>query len=1044
MINFTSEAIIKNLKKGDIEAVCRQQIQIEQSEYRASPTRFQKTKVQIANNIRDSLRECESTNSILDDLIQIGSNNVALANELATSLEYLETAPNGHKRSILRAQAKNILFLLWSRDHIILPMDFNLGSSVKLETRLDHGSELVRFISSYRAIGEDKSKFGSQVEYRITQHSLAWIYATDWHVLGEISLKDIGLLWDELQRQTSSNKARTTPPSLKPLFGVLLDRDTLGFTTEEFANFEQQRSIKYRNKAISTRFKKSDEGYSHGGSRNYGFFALPEHLEGTSHEFPKECAERWNRLFEEYLRYRIEVKQFEETTKAARKLYVFADYIAYYLPLTAYDAGQRLPVIDAPKSFKSYPYVNQGERKHFFGTFLDYLRTRNKKVESLRSAVTAISEFFKWIEHRYGDVEFASIAGPEFRNPLDVKFDIPKSKRPNGTNKVPFGAETLPHLLSWLYAVEEFGCYVQSRGEDAWRGFELRRGYNDHVITCADYDFEPEYTYLGDTYRIKKVPLSLLAGRREISAGLNLSALRMVLTALETGLRFQAVQWLDRNSWDSRNGSICEGDSFCRLFVNTDKTKDCAWTTFIPIRVRELLLRQEADLKRIGVRSIPVDYEDRPHSRFEKVVPLFATRVGRHINDGSYDRFWKICLYAFAGFGHSSQLNLPPLLSLVQSTGKLSQPMPNSQGYLYCKLKIEPIHTPHSVRSTYITRRSDVSDHVDLGRMVGQNDPVVTAHYDYPEHHRMIDVLDAAEQSLIDPASTRSQAATIKSGPAILKAKSANSALRMSFNADRNETIERFRMISLAKSLEDADETGIDLLRNSRSADIVFRDTHICPVGEECPDDVVVAAGGMMRCGVCKLACKSIDHLPAITAKIRAIKGRIRHNSSLFKTVKRAGDRNEEMRSIAKSVETDAYELAGWEQSEIMLRDLLEDADHKEWFLTDEPEIVRDHLERVVKSNDQQQFLANRILDADAYPAIITDDLRMKAARLMRHVRAEKNFEDIDPDSDIKSLASAMKVRMRSIGLADDQAGELLRDPSLLFQKPQIKLVTEN
>ncbi|SFF22469.1 hypothetical protein SAMN04488523_1334 [Sulfitobacter brevis] len=1000
----------------------------------------------MSSLVRDGLKIVTDPTQAIHQLIDISMGTPNIGSELASEIDWFESSPSGTKRPQLKAAARNILFELWCRNKIILPMDFAFASSISSEYRIERGTELLRFISSYHAGTEDLARYGAQVEYRITQHSLAWIYGTDWHALSDISVEDVSFLWDELDRRRKSNSQSTTPPSVNILTSVLLDQNLLNFTPAEFEEVVDARAHKATQRAISTRYsiEKTKVDHSHGGPRNYGYFALLEHLEGTQFEYPQELANRWNNLFDEYIQHRVNAKGYEETAALKRRFYPFADYIANHLPQVAHDMGEITPLISAPKDFKTYPYIDQGDRAQFFRTFLDYVRSRTTSPDSLRSYLTPISEFFKWVEYRYGDSEFSHIAGPAFKNPIDVKFNIPRTKKRNGTNKVPVGAETLPHLIYWLYGVEEFGRFLQSRDSEAWKGFELRRGFNDHIIACADYGFEPEYTYMDETYRIEKIPLSLLVGQLEVSAGLNLSALRMVIAALETGLRFQAVQWLDRHSWDSENKGIRDEDSFCRLFVNTDKTKDRAWTTFVPRRVRDLLLRQEADLQRMGVMPVQFNYEDRPHSRFEKVVPLFATLRGRLINDGSYDRFWKICLYAFSGFSHRAQLNLPTLLSLVRPTGKLGQPHLNSKGFLYSQLKIEPIHTPHSVRSTYITRRSGVADHIFLGQQVGQSDAVVTAHYDYPEHNRMIDILEAAEQSLFDPKSVRPQTATIRSGPAVLKAKLANSALRKSFEADRDETIERFRMISLAKSLEDADETGIDLLRNSRSADIVFRDTHICPVGEECPGDVVTAAGEMMRCGVCKLACKSIDHLPAITAKTRAIKGRIRHNSSLFKAVKAAGDRNEEMRSIAQSIETDAYELAGWEQSEIILRDLLNDEDYNEWFLTDEPEIVRDHLKRVVRVNDQQQFLASRILDADAYPAIITDDLRIKAARLMRQVRADDDFEGLDPDADIKSLASAMKARMRAIGLSVDEAGELLKNPSQLSQKPQIKLIAED
>ncbi len=196
-----------------------------------------------------------------------------------------------------------------------------------------------------------------------------------------------------------------------------------------------------------------------------------------------------------------------------------------------------------------------------------------------------------------------------------------------------------------------------------------------------------------------------------------------------------------------------------------------------------------------------------------------------------------------------------------------------------------------------------------------------------------------------------------------------------------------------------------------------------------------------MRCGTCKLACKSVDHLPAIGAKMNALKGQIRHNSLLLKAAKKSGKRNEELREIAGRIEVDAYELAGWEQSDKLLRDLLNNPDQREWFLTGEPEIVRDHLRRVVVESDQQQFLAPRILDAAAYPALSTDELRIKAARLARIVQMGEEFEDADPDADIKTLASALVTRMKALGLDFSEVGKLLKQPSLLMDQLSVNVI---
>ena len=62
---------------------------------------------------------------------------------------------------------------------------------------------------------------------------------------------------------------------------------------------------------------------------------------------------------------------------------------------------------------------------------------------------------------------------------------------------------------------------------------------------------------------------------------------------------------------------------------------------------------------------------------------------------------------------------------------------------------------------------------------------------------------------------------------------------------------------------------------------IRWHDTHVCPVGNQCPAEVIANIGAMNRCGICPLAAKCIDHLPAIDAK----------QSELHERIKTAGTR---------------------------------------------------------------------------------------------------------------------------------------------------------
>lgn len=1033
MINLNSEIIFKSIKKADIARVASQCYSEAVELYDEKPTKANRQAIPHIRNMEQAIAKIECGQEITSEIAGIAGGTPSTTNRIANDVRWFESKTNGAIRNVAKKTARHIVFRLWRDDKIILPLTYKMTSSVTQEMRASEGTELLKFISNYSAGEEDVLDFGNQIEYRVTQHSLNWIYSTDWHVLAKIKLDEVLELWNHLQELHRSPDEKTTPPSVKVLFELLTKNSHLAFSHEVLENAVNERRENAGRKAWEGRGKDSNLPYLRGGIRNFGFFALPEHLAGTAWEFPKETAAKWNELFEMYLDYRVTEKGWEDEKSAKNTLHAFADYIAYFLPQRCQEKGVSLPIVTVPKDFKKYPFVDQTGRPIAFESYMDFARARAQTPGGVRVLITYVQSFFDWIAYAFGDEEFSHIAGPQFKNPVNVKFNAPPAKKNNKTNKVPIRKDTFPHLMSYLHAVEQFGYELTKLPKAALSSIPFKTFNDNYLIDTAEFGPSPSYGYLDETYTIRHVPLRLLVGQRDAQKGINLSTLRMIIVALETGLRFQSVQWLDRYTWDHLNTNIKQDDETRILYINTDKTKDEPWTRPIRVRVFDLLKRQVEELERLKAKPRKFKYEGRASSRFDPVTPLFVNASSKVVGDHAYDDAWSEVLVAFAGFAFDNGLGLPPMFSFIKAAeveGEIDPGKNNRDGFPYCELAIKRIQTPHSARSTYVTRRSGATDFVYLAKLLGQKNKEVTIHYDYPEHHEMIEALRAGEEAAYNPSATRSASATIKSGPAAIKARSANSALQRSFSIDREESIDRFRMISLSTALSDADETGIDVLRNSPAANIVFRDTHICPVGEECPKDVIAAAGATLRCGVCKLACKSIDHLPAIAAKIRQLTARIKHNGDLFISIKKAGDRPQDLQEINDRIEADGYELMGWRQAEETLRDMR--GEDIGGIHTDQPEVIREHLTRVVRESDQAQFLADRLLDAEAYPALITDDLRIKAMRLMRNIRSTQEIEDLDPDAEVKALYGAMKLRMASLGIPPSQAGKLLSSPALL------------
>ena len=133
--------------------------------------------------------------------------------------------------------------------------------------------------------------------------------------------------------------------------------------------------------------------------------------------------------------------------------------------------------------------------------------------------------------------------------------------------------------------------------------------------------------------------------------------------------------------------------------------------------------------------------------------------------------------------------------------------------------------------------------------------------------------------------------------------------------------------------------------------------------------------GGLRRCGLCALAAKRVDHLPAISAKKNELHERIRSIAVRLSRVEAQGPLRLAER-LHGEMELDAKELMGWELSEQLLMARLREMQAGEGeptaYHADQPDLVKLHLRQVVRNQKECAFFLRTISDASAYPEILT------------------------------------------------------------------------
>lgn len=784
---------------------------------------------------------------------------------------------------------------------------------------------------------------------------------------------------------------------------------------------------------------------------------------GREHIQLAEISSKWRNVFAAYLRFRSNVKGYETSRGIASVLNLFGDYVFLYLLWwKEIYPENKVSVPLTPRQFTRYAFVYRTTDEPIEvmpRTLLELIKLRRVSIDSQYAAIKQLALFFRFVESHYGDDE--QIAGKDFRSPIYEEFDLPRVRRRTKTAKVIIPKGIYGYLLFYGYAVEAFGEYLLQQvlaDKLSMSRTELR---NHQTFQTDELGFVPLVRHRGKLYPVFEVPNIFVWTERIVKVPHgderclyipHLTILRLLLAAVETGLRLQGLQWLDIRIFDSLNkASNNEAifsyepreDYIYRLLVNTDKTRDEPWTTEIVYRARCLLLR-EAEFQRMIVGSginEEVPYEGRVSSRFAPIAPLFrSTSKKTPVSDHKYQQYWAEFLAAFerfyAGVVPGQKASFVTLGPIVGSDGKGKVAEINERPY--CPLSLRAIHTPHSCRATYATNRQGILETSDIAVQLGHLDEVVTTYYQKPRVEDLQARLEEADKViLVDFGVFDRNDATY------IRADKPDSALVKGFTKDRKDTIRHFGFmpsITLwsSEDTKNDDPQGIDLLRTGPMSHLKFRETHICPVGEECPSDVVVKIGAPRRCGLCPLAMKCVDHLPAISAKKNELIERIRYLDTKRRRLEQSSEPPAVIDEIWEEMDLDTNEFLGWKLSEETLLEIYNkmspDGQGASVFHAERPDTVRRHLQVAMKQTPEIEFLLKRIAESNAYPSMETPQIQAIAAQVRRRIlagNAERYSEYIaDAADEVTKAAKLLKTVMMTKGVTIKQVVKQIQETS--------------
>jgi hypothetical protein len=782
----------------------------------------------------------------------------------------------------------------------------------------------------------------------------------------------------------------------------------------------------------------------------------------------------WLKSFSSFLYYRKETERIQRLNNEIATRSILFEYLFCYLPWWQETFSNSTIVIPAkPDDFTTFPYVSSqtsgGTNLELFPMPIrDFIIAIRNAPSTQNAIIRCLAGYFDYVSEFLADDKMIC-EGP-FKNPVIWKLHKFPESRPNQTTKITLPVDIEGHLTMYGYAVEAFGEYLLQRALDPVDNLdESVLGRSGGPYNANSIGFVPFYFYRGDTYPIRKIPRVFTWNHRAVNMGKkvetrkipHLTALRLCLVGNESGQRLQTHQWLPVSLWDGDNLREASDYSFAYrpsgsymydITLNTDKTWTSERPSLIVYRARSMLLREEHFQTSICADSstASVAYEGRDNSPFADIVPLFqSNRTGKPISDELYHDVWKELCFEFQRYYRKISRDFDIAFVYVKSPQKpvSVSKYKESEGAKYCEINYLAVSTPHACRATFITTRRGLLETSEIAEVVGHRSTIVTDYYTKPARRDMAKRFASADHSLLRDFLPLDPECSIRPDKP-------NSALVKAFKLDRRETYRTFGFMAPfvtwgLDQLQDIADGAVELLQDGPMNQIIFHATHICPVGDQCPKEVVDAFGERYRCGLCPLAMKCVDHQPAISAKSNLLVEQIRFATRKIETMRKSGEPADTVNRLWLACVTDTNEYLAWRYANEKLdkiRDALaQSKQDKSGYIVGQPDIVKMHLSRVTKDVSLSENLVTRILESSDYPAFSSEALDAKASLLKRRLLSGNFAADTTTIANDASAIDSAASLLRSI--ARELPDQLQAVLSTIFQesakKPELEWETE-
>lgn len=957
------------------------------------------------------------------------------------------------EKPYLKSALKLMFLDLWKKDLLILPLSFNIGHSFN--------DEIISYYDN-SVIKELQQSLKNKDEINKTTRLLR---ATDYKKMSDVSLSEINDLHITLMKQRRGDielnlpKTRFQIENLLSFFKEKInDFNYEAFEYKQwymgyFRRYKEFNYIEYQNSKgelenyrkeynnKQTKERKIENNINDGiikaditiedeffNQYKNNWTKEFQSFDGYSFENLEEDSKLWIEVFNSY-QFQRKKNGYESTISSKLAFNFIMNYMFFYLNLWN-QKNKYLEIPKSPKDFHRTLFINSplNKEKDLPFNIIELLDYKNRSNSYKNTILRNIEMFFNFISDVYSDEPTVWTNG--LKNPIK-KSDYYREYGSKKTNKIIIPKSIYGKLKKYLYSLEAFGEYLEENN------IYLEERFRDqNLINSSEYGFIPLFFDKGKVYPIFDVPNTLLFKRRTYEDAVtghivtesivSNTVIRAFILMLNTGLRAAQVEWLDRRTWNKYEPDNIE-KTYYKLNVNTDKTKNSEWMSYVSNSVYKSLQKETAfqNSMREDFIDLEVNYQGREYSRFENIIPLFKSdsQQGKPID---FRNSWVEILWQFQNILNRIETEKYELITITKPQNQKIEYFGDDR-LKYSPLNIKAVHTPHSMRATFCTHMAEYLERSEIAALVGHSSELITSDvYIKPEDQTLIDKIDKANNFLDNGVNSGYFS---KSNEAHIKPQLKNSSLQKAFMADREQAIELFNISSISldinKDSEEQRKRAIGLLKDARMDQVIFDTTHICPVGGICPVEVMGAIKEKRRCGLCPLALKTIDNINPIYAKQRDLIRLIKEGKEELDIAIKNNDSEIKIVSFEDRINLDIRELVSWRFSAEVLskhyEQIKDDKTLEKKFFVEMPDMVKNHLEKVSVSTEKE-YLLTRIADSNAYSAYGNNSNKYQADTLKRHIVKSLSLFDledynVDENEKIEFFCSMIKNMLDSNGI---------------------------